>query len=134
MDRAAPANSRFDAILCYSVLHYMFAETNLFSVVDASIRALASGGSALFGDVPNMSKRRRFFASEAGQLYHKAFTGRADVPQLQLFEDATGKIDDSVLAAMVQRAQQAGCDAYLVPQASELPMANRRDDLIIRKP
>ncbi len=129
------AEARFDAILCYSVLHYMFIETNLFSVVDATVRALAPGGSALFGDIPNMSKRRRFFASEAGHAYHRAFTGQDDAaPKLALFEDATGRIDDSVLLAMIQRAQQAGCDAYLVPQADHLPMANRRDDLIIRKP
>ncbi|WP_162894701.1 class I SAM-dependent methyltransferase [Rhizobium terrae] len=134
MARAGIADVQFDAILCYSVLHYMFIETNLFSVVDATVRALAPGGRALFGDIPNLSKRRRFFASEAGHAYHKAYTGKDEAPEVQIFEDATGRIDDSVLLAMMQRAQQAGCDAYLVPQSRDLPMANRRDDLIIGKP
>jgi len=134
METAELVGAQFDAILCYSVLHYMFLETNLFSVVDATALALAPGGTALFGDIPNLSKRRRFFAGEAGCRYHKAFTGEDAPPKLPLFEDATGRIDDGVLLAMIQRAHQAGCDAYLVPQADHLPMANRRDDLIIRKP
>ena len=45
-----------------------------------------------------------------------------------------GKIDDSVLIGLVLRARAAGFDAYLVPQPETLPMANRREDLVIRKP
>lgn len=134
MTDAEISRNRYDVILCYSVLHYMFVETNLFSIVDVTVRSLSPGGCALFGDIPNLSKRRRFFASDAGRAFHRSFTGRDDTPSVGLFEDASGKIDDSVLSAIVQRAQNAGCDAYVLPQASHLPMANRRDDLLIRKP
>ena len=121
-----------DVILCYSVLHYLYVDTNLFEAVDATAAMLAPGGRALFGDIPNHSKRRRFFATETGQAYHRRHTG-ADEPYV-VPEHAPGKIDDAVLAGLIHRAQAAGCDAYLVPQAAELPMANRRDDLLIARP
>lgn len=123
-----------DGFICYSVLHYMFVETNVFDVVDATVAALAPGGRALFGDIPNTSKRRRFFASEAGKAFHRAYTGRDEDPAPGFNEPAPGKIDDAVLQAMMQRAQAAGCDAYLLPQPADLPMANRRDDLLIARP
>ena len=43
-------------------------------------------------------------------------------------------IDDTVIRALVDRANSMGCDAYLLPQDPELPMSNRRDDLLIIKP
>jgi hypothetical protein len=123
-----------DALLCYSVLHYLFVESNPFHIVDTVVQALAPGGVALLGDIPNASKRKRFFASSAGQAFHREFTGGSSPPVLYHYETQIGKIDDSVLLSMMQRAQLAGCDAYLMPQPDALPMSNRRDDLIIRKP
>jgi hypothetical protein len=128
------AGRRFDAILCYSVLHYVLPEAGPFAVVDATVAALAPGGRALFGDIPNHSKRRRFFASAAGQAFHRAFTGSDDPPDLRAGPAAGGDIADRLLRAMMRRAQQAGCDAYLLPQPAALPMANRRDDLLIARP
>ena len=49
-------------------------------------------------------------------------------------EDEHNKIDDAILLSLLARARGAGCDAYLVPQSSDLPMANRREDILIRKP
>jgi 2-polyprenyl-3-methyl-5-hydroxy-6-metoxy-1,4-benzoquinol methylase len=123
-----------DAVLCYSVLHYLYAESNIFAVIDAVSMLLAPGGYALFGDIPNSSKRHRFFASAAGKAFHRKFTGVDSDPDLSCGQSKKGKIDDAVLAACIARAQDAGCDAYLLPQDSSLPMANRRDDLLIRKP
>lgn len=131
---AAGAPGGLDALLCYSVLHYMYVETNLFDVVDAAVGLLAPRGRALLGDIPNQSKRLRFFASPTGKLFHRAFTGRDEDPPVSFNAPAPGKIDDGVLAGLIQRAQAAGCDAYLLPQAAGLPMANRRDDLLISKP
>lgn len=128
------AEGSVNALLCYSVLHYLFVETNPFHVVDTVVQALAPGGVALFGDIPNASRRARFFSSAAGRDYHRGFAPGTAPPVPRLHESHAGKIDDSVLLAMMQRAQLAGCDAYLVPQPDTLPMSNRRDDLIIRKP
>ena len=123
-----------DAVLCYSVLHYIYVDSNLFDFVDAVVELLAPQGRALVGDIPNVSKRRRFFASETGQAFHRAFTGSDDPYPVRFNAPCPGKIDDAVLLGLMQRAQAAGCDAYLVPQASALPMANRRDDLILARP
>lgn len=124
----------FDAILCYSVLHYLFIEANPFTVIDTVVQLLAPGGAALFGDIPNQSKRRRFFSTAAGEAHHRAYTGRNEAPHVQHLQPEPGRIDDSVLLGMMQRAQAAGCHAYLLPQPASLPMANRRDDLLIQKP
>jgi hypothetical protein len=123
-----------DAILCYSVLHYIYLDSNVFDFVDAVVAMLAPGGRALVGDIPNHSKRRRFFATDRGQAFHKAFTGSDRPYEITYDTPAPGKIDDAVLIAMMQRAQAAGCDAYLLPQGAGLPMANRRDDLLLMRP
>jgi len=123
-----------DAFLCYSVLHYIYVDSNLFDFVDATVAMLAPAGRALIGDIPNHSKRRRFFATERGQAFHRAFAG-SDQPYVVPHDvPAPGKIDDAVLTGLMQRAQAAGCDAYLMPQAAGLPMANRRDDLMFERP
>ena len=125
---------RIKTIVCYSVLHYIFGETNLFDFLDHSLSLLADGGEMLIGDIPNQSKRKRFFSSENGVRFHQAFTGRNETPEVNFMSIETGKIDDSVLIGMVLRARAAGYDAFLLPQPSDLPMANRREDLLIRKP
>lgn len=123
-----------DYLICYSVLHYIVMEYNPFDLVDQIVRLLAPGGKALIGDIPNQSKRKRFFSSANGVAFHQAFTRSDGVPEVRHNEPAPGKIDDAVLAGLIQRAQLAGCDAYLLPQPGDLPMANRRDDLLISKP
>lgn len=123
-----------DAILCYSVLHYIYLDSNLFDFIDRTVAMLAPEGRALIGDIPNHSKRRRFFATERGQAFHRAFTGSSQPYQVAYDAPAPGKIDDAVLTGLIQRAQAAGCDAYLLPQGAGLPMANRRDDLLLARP
>ncbi len=129
-----PFLARVNAIVCYSVLHYIFVETNLFDFLDRSLSLLAPGGEMLVGDIPNQSKRKRFFSSENGIRFHQNFTGTKEMPAVDFTAVETGKIDDSILIGLVLRARAAGCDAYLVPQPDTLPMANRREDLLIRKP
>jgi hypothetical protein len=123
-----------DAIIAYSVLHYVFPSASVHAFLDEAMRLLAHGGHMLIGDVPNVSKRRRFFASPAGQRFHREFTGSDEPPDTTFDEPQPGKIDDAVLSGLVARARAAGCDAYLVPQAPELPMANRREDLLVVRP
>jgi hypothetical protein len=123
-----------DALLCYSVLQYIHLDAGSLEFVEAAVSLLSPNGRALIGDIPNLSKRRRFFASERGQAFHRAFTG-SDQPY-DIGQDAPSpeKIDDAVLADLIRRAQALGCDAYLTPQGPNLPMANRRDDLLIIRP
>jgi hypothetical protein len=125
---------KVNTIICYSVLHYVFADSNVFDFLDQSLTLLADGGEMLVGDIPNVSKRKRFFSSPHGIQFHQRFTGTSEVPRIEFNSVEPGKIDDSILLALVLRARNSGCDAYLLPQAPELPMANRREDLLLRKP
>jgi 2-polyprenyl-3-methyl-5-hydroxy-6-metoxy-1,4-benzoquinol methylase len=125
---------RVDAILVYSVLQYVFVEGSVFDFVDACLSLLAPGGQLLIGDVPNVSKRKRFFASAAGVACHRAFTGTDEVPAVTFNAIERSKIDDAVVLGIVGRARAAGLDAYVVPQAPDLPMANRREDVLIVRP
>ncbi|MDB5438244.1 MAG: hypothetical protein JWM33_671 [Caulobacteraceae bacterium] len=128
------AGGKADAVLCYSVLHYIHLDASSLDFIDAAADLLAPGGRALIGDIPNLSKRRRFFASARGQAYHRAFTSSTEPYDVSRDAAGPGKIDDAVLASLIARAQSRGCDAYLSPQGEGLPMANRRDDLLLVKP
>lgn len=124
----------FEYILCYSVLHYIIIDTNLFDFIDNVISLLKPGGVALIGDIPNISKRKRFFASNNGKDFHKNFMQTDQDPVVEFLKIEFQQIDDAILAGIIQRAQACGCDTYLVPQAKNLPMQNRRDDLLIKRP
>jgi len=125
---------RVDAVLTYSVLQYVFAEGNVFDFVDRTLTLLAPGGRLLAGDIPNVSKRKRFFTSETGVQHHQVFTGRIERPPVAFNTMEAGQIDDAVVAALLLRCRLAGFDAYVMPQAPGLPMANRREDLLVCRP
>jgi hypothetical protein len=125
---------RCDAVVAYSLLHYVFEEGNLFDFLDRTMELLAPGGAALVGDVPNVSMRKRFFSSARGAAFHRQFTGRDEDPAVAFNRPEPGRLDDGALVGLMLRCRAAGCDAYLLPQSPELPMANRREDLLVCKP
>lgn len=123
-----------DVIICYSVLHYIFIESNLFSFLDNSLNLLSEGGQFLIGDIPNISKRKRFFRSTNGIKFHQNFMRTSDIPDVTFNNTEAGQIDDAVVFSILQRCRISGFDAYVVPQSDELPMANRREDILIKRP
>lgn len=125
---------RADAVLSYSVLHYVFDEGNLFKFLDATLGLLAVGGECLIGDIPNISKRKRFFASPNGVRFHQEFMNTTDEPTVEFNRIESGQMDDAVLLSLMTRARLAGFDAYILPQSHDLPMANRREDIFIKRP
>jgi hypothetical protein len=125
---------RVDAVLTYSVLQYVFAEQPVFDFIDRTLGLLAEGGRFLIGDVPNASKRKRFFRSAAGVRLHRSFSGTDGLPEVEFNVAEPGKIDDAVVLALLARCRAAGFDAYVLPQSAELPMANRREDVLITRP
>ena len=129
-----PWIGRFDVILCYSVFQYIFVEASFWKFLDLSIELLAPGGQMLIGDIPNVSKRKRFFASDAGVRFHQDFTQTTEVPHVDFRAVEANKIDDAVILGVIMRARAQGCDAYWLPQGDALPMANRREDVLIVKP
>jgi len=123
-----------DAIIAYSVVQYVFAEGNIFQFLDTCLGLLAHGGEVLLGDVPNQTMRKRFFASPVGVATHKHYTGRDELPDVQFNRLEPGEMDDAVVLALLARVRAQGFHAWAVPQAVDLPMANRREDILIRKP
>ena len=131
LDRLA---GQFDTIVTYSVLQYVFAEGNLFDFVDTCLALLAEGGELLLGDLPNATMRKRFFASAEGLATHQRYTGQPDAPVVQFSRLEPGVIDDSVVLGLLARARAQGFHAWVLPQAADLPMGNRREDILIRRP
>jgi hypothetical protein len=134
VDLCSEFAGRVDAILSYSVLQYAFVESSVFNFIDQLLLLLAEGGQMLIGDIPNIDKRKRFFASSAGVRHHQNFTGSNEVPPTYVKRVEVGKIDDAVVMALASRCRQAGFDAYIMPQRADLPMANRREDLLVSRP
>jgi hypothetical protein len=127
-------SGEIDTILSYSVLHYVFAESNVWDFLDRSLMLLSHGGEMLIGDVPNVSKRKRFFSSPAGIRFHQEFMNTEEVPEVVFNQVESGQIDDTVIFSLLMRARQQGFEAYVLPQSEDLPMANRREDILIRRP
>jgi hypothetical protein len=125
---------RVDVILSYSVLQYVFAEQPVFDFIDRTLSLLAPGGACLLGDVPNVSMRKRFFRSDAGVRCHQEFTRGPGLPEVKFNCPEPGKLDDAVVLGVLARCRAAGFHAFVVPQAPELPMATRREDILIHRP
>ncbi len=127
-------SSKVDVLITYSVLHGVFAEGNVWDFLDGSLELLAEGGEMLIGDVPNVSKRRRFFSSTRGIKFHQQFTRTDTLPEIAFNRLERHQIDDSVIMAVLTRARNQGFDAYVLPQRPGLPFENRREDILIRRP
>jgi hypothetical protein len=127
-------HGRVDVIVAYSVVQYVFTEGNLWDFLDRCLALLADGAEMLLGDIPNQTMRKRYFASAAGERQHREFTQRDEKPQVAFNCLQPGEMDDSVVLALLARARSQGFHAWVLPQASALPMANRREDILIRKP
>lgn len=134
LEKLSPLSGKLDAIICYSVLHYIMIDTAFFRFLDVSLSLLAPGGAMLIGDIPNVSKRKRFFSSENGVRFHQRFMHTESAPEVVFNNIERDQIDDSVVFALMQRARAAGFDSYVLPQPLALPMANRREDILIVRP
>lgn len=125
---------QIDVVITYSVIQYIYSEGNLWNFLDQTLDLLSPGGEILFGDIPNITMRKRFFSSAAGIECHHQYTGRAELPEVHFNKIERGHIDDSVVLALLARARAQGFHAWVVPQRHDLPMANRREDILIKRP
>lgn len=124
----------FDAILVYSVMQHVILEDNPFHFIDQAVRLLAPGGRLLLGDLPNISKRKRFFLSPRGIKTHQNYTNSDEIPEVDILSLEMDKLDDSQIFAILQRYRSAGFESYLLPQGDALPLSTRREDILIVKP
>lgn len=124
----------FDNILCYSLIHYVFEEGNIFKFIDKACSLLNSGGSLLIGDIPNYTKRARFFLSEKGIHFHREYVADKEaMPNIKTYQLDEKRIDDGVVMSILMRYRNYGFETYLLPQKEDLPLANRREDILIVK-
>jgi hypothetical protein len=125
----------FDSILAYSVVQYVFAESSIEQFVDEALMLLnGTDGAFLIGDIPNVSMRKRFLVSDAGRAYHSEHYAGQPSPTVRFNSPDLGQIDDATTLGLVARARNAGFQAFVLPQDPSLPMANRREDILIRRP
>lgn len=122
-----------DYIICYSIFHYVFYSTCTYRFIDIAVSLLKPGGKLLLADLPNISKRKRFFSSDTGILFHQNFTETNTLPEVKHLVHEPGQIDDGVVFGILQRYRNFGYETYLLPQNQDLPMANRREDILIVK-
>lgn len=125
---------KIDCILSYSVFQVVFSESNYIPFLDRSLELLSEGGRLLIGDIPNASKRKRFFQSARGIRFHQENNQTDGLPEVAFSVLETGSIDDAVVMGMALRARGFGFDGYVLPQVEGLPFANRREDLLIVRP
>lgn len=120
-----PLIGKADAVLAYSIIHYVFEHDNVWEFLDRALALLAPGGRLLLGDVPSWSKRKRMLTAD-GQTF----------PSLEVRsgEIWPGGLTDAVLFGLLGRACESGFDAYLVPQPPGLPWPERRVDLLFERP
>ena len=134
LSRSGQDFGSFDGILSYGVIQTVFISGNLHGFVDRALQLLHEGGQLLLGDVTNSTMRKRFIASAAGRAYHRRVYSHLPSPETEPSRFNIEEMDDAVILGLIARARGAGFHAYLLPQAPELPMAGRREDILMVRP
>lgn len=133
-DDLSEYQGKLDVIVAYSVMQHVVLDFNPYSFIDKALDLLKPNGYLLLGDIPNNSKRNRYFSSEAGLKAHQEYTGSKDIPvPLRNYPDTYEKIDDGILFGILLRYRGFGMETYILPQREDLPMATRREDILIVK-
>lgn len=121
---------KINYILCYSVLFYVFANDNIYQFIHEAVDLLKCGGMMLVGDIPNFDKRNRFLASAEGK---KFLRNNKQLKGTTAHENLNQKMDDTIIFSIMMRLRKFGFETYLLSQNADLPMANRREDILIVK-
>ncbi len=124
-------SSKFDGIIVYSVIQYVYLEQSIFTFIHECINLLNPGGRLLLGDIPNYEKRERFLNSDAGVSFLNNSSFQTNSVSINHTNEE--RLDDSIVLAILHRFRNFGCETYLLPQPNELPFSNRREDILIIK-
>lgn len=130
----AEQQNKIQVILTYSVIQIVYANANVFDFIDSCLMMLDHQGQFLIGDIPNASSRKRFLSSPQGIAHHQQYYDAESIPDVVHFNIDHKQMDDAVILSVLMRSRNAGFNAYLLNQSPELPMSNRREDLLIIKP
>jgi 2-polyprenyl-3-methyl-5-hydroxy-6-metoxy-1,4-benzoquinol methylase len=131
----------FDKMLCYSVIHYLKDEKEMWDFILKAIYLLKPGGLALFGDLPNKSKKERFINTKFGKKidseYKKSLKNnnlnKTDFVNLSKDVELVDLNDESILR-LVKKIRDEGFNAYLLDQPPQLSLSYTREDILVSKP
>jgi len=125
----------FDAIILYSVIHYI-RKDKIFFFIDSILSKLDSKGAILIGDIPNLNKKNRFNNSGFGKNFNLEWNKaqnncfiKGNYPTLDLDHFN----DDLILEIVKYARSKDNLNAYILPQSSDLPFGYIRDDILITK-
>tara|TARA_B100000767_G_C19678245_1_gene498365 strand:- start:350 stop:1084 length:735 start_codon:yes stop_codon:yes gene_type:complete len=128
-------NIKFDAIILYSIIHYI-DEDNIFNFLDYVLDRLQPKGSLLIGDIPNIDKKERFNKSNFGRLFNAKWQENqnscyisSNYPTINLRH-----FDDGLILAITKYIRSKETfNAYILPQNSKLPFGYIRDDILVER-
>ncbi|MDD5618376.1 MAG: class I SAM-dependent methyltransferase [Candidatus Omnitrophica bacterium] len=135
---------KFDKIIIYSVIQYLANKKEVLKFVNKAMHLLKPKGKLLVGDLPNISKEKRFLNSKKGKaIYCQWKSKRAKIRRKVKIESigdvlkgvARDKeyvnLDDNLALSILSRARKNYFDAYILPQSSKLPFGYFREDILI---
>ena len=125
--------NQIDYIVTYSVVHTVFVHGNMYHFLDQAVSLLKHGGKMLVGDLPNISKKKRFLSSDFGIKFHQEWSGTNEIPKVEWNILQPEEMDESVIFSILQRYRNMGYETYLLPQKDGLPMNKTREDILIVK-
>ena len=131
----ADLHGRAHCVLAYGVLSCVFADGNVFEFVDRSLELLAPGGQLLLADLPNFSKRKRFFASEAGIRFHQEFMGDIRIGQMSPLTWWSPALSTTPwFSPSWPGAARRASTRTSSRSATASPSSNRREDIFVTRP
>ena len=129
---------KFNKILVYSVIHYMRDLNQLKILIRKMLKITLPNGKILLGEVPNISKKKRFLNSKIGKKIDQSF--KVDVerlnkkyPKSMNLNNKFISIDDKDLSSIIFYCNKLGADAYILPIENGLPFCNTRVNILIKK-
>lgn len=128
---------QFSKILIYGVLHCLKSREEVIDFVDRAASLLEPGGAMLLGDIPNISSKARFLASEEGAEMQRAWSIRVakeggTVPGSKEEPIHTVSFDDVFVCDILLKIRSDGYEAFLLPQGGDLPFSHTREDILVR--
>jgi len=124
--------SKAGAIISYSVCQYLPSFCEFKRFIECATSLLAPGGRLLVGDIPNRDMRMRFLRSKAGKN-SKSLIFNNRVRHKRFLQSQSTYLDDPNLINILQIQREKGYHAWIIPQKSNLPQGNRREDLLIER-
>lgn len=139
-------SKRFDKIIVYSVLQYLENTKEVFDFIYKAVSLLKPVGKLLLGDLPNISKEKRFFNTKKGKDTKRIWDKKRkesrkeyDVESISDLLHGVQKdtkyvvLDDNLVLSIVSSMRKKGMDAYILPHSEKLPFSSSREDILIER-